>query len=202
MVKCPWCNEWEGPPQEYSDHLKYCKKYPPHYEAIKERARVRSIERGSPMPSEEKIWKVKAKEFHWGRDHWEKVMIEPIRGKLLEYKRGEYVIFEAPRRLIEDYIRRRILYDYEILEEHSSNPFTKSPEEREKLKRQVDDMLTRMIEDEVKAQKEYEQIASILRDLNYPAEAEIIEKILKDEEKHWAQVNEVRNNVRVLSYAY
>jgi hypothetical protein len=76
---------------------------------------------------EEKIWKVKAKEFHWGRDHWEKVMIEPIRGKLLEYKRGEYVIFEAPRRLIEDYIRRRILYDYEILEEHSSDQYPRSP---------------------------------------------------------------------------
>jgi hypothetical protein len=44
MVKCPWCNEWEGPPAKYSDHLKYCKKYPPNYEAMKEQAQVRPIE--------------------------------------------------------------------------------------------------------------------------------------------------------------
>jgi len=50
MVKCPWCNEWEGPPSEYSDHLQYCKKYPPHYEAMKEQARVRSIEGRSSSP--------------------------------------------------------------------------------------------------------------------------------------------------------
>lgn len=66
-------------------------------------------------------WKVKAKEQYWGREHWEKVMLEPISGKLIEYKRGEYVIFEAPKDLVEDYIRRRILLDYEILE-HSSKP--------------------------------------------------------------------------------
>ena len=40
MVKCPWCNEWEGPQSQYSDHLKYCKKYPPNIEAMKEQARV------------------------------------------------------------------------------------------------------------------------------------------------------------------
>jgi len=40
MVKCPWCNEWEGPPSQYSDHLKYCKKYPPNIEAMKERIDV------------------------------------------------------------------------------------------------------------------------------------------------------------------
>jgi len=44
MVKCPWCNEWEGPPAEYSDHLKYCKKYPPNIEAMKEQAQVHPIE--------------------------------------------------------------------------------------------------------------------------------------------------------------
>jgi len=43
MVRCPWCNEWEGPPSQYSDHLKYCKKYPPNIEAMKEQARVRPI---------------------------------------------------------------------------------------------------------------------------------------------------------------
>jgi len=41
MAKCPWCNEWEGPPEKYSDHLKYCKKYPLNIEAMKEQAQVR-----------------------------------------------------------------------------------------------------------------------------------------------------------------
>ena len=48
MVKCPWCNEWEGPPAKYSDHLKYCKKYPPHYEVIKEQARIHPMQGYGP----------------------------------------------------------------------------------------------------------------------------------------------------------
>jgi len=120
MAKCPWCNEWEGPPEKYSDHLKYCKKYPPNIEAMKEQARV--------------------------------------------------------------------------------GPITK--EERAKLKRQVEDMLTSMLEDEVKAQHDYAALASFLRQLGYPAEAETIDKIQKGEYEHWTKINEVRNNVRVLSYAY
>jgi len=47
MVVCPWCNEWEGPPEKYSDHLQYCKKYPQNIEAMKEQARVRPIETSS-----------------------------------------------------------------------------------------------------------------------------------------------------------
>ncbi len=26
-MKCPWCKEWEGPPEEYSEHLKSCPGY-------------------------------------------------------------------------------------------------------------------------------------------------------------------------------
>jgi len=58
-------------------------------------------------------------------------MLEPIGGKLLEYKRGEYVIFEARADLIDDYIRRRILLDYEILE--VKTPHSESPEKEPKL---------------------------------------------------------------------
>lgn len=68
------------------------------------------------------VWKVKAKENYWGREHWEKVMLEPIGGKLLEYERGEYVIFEARADLVNDYVERRILFDYEILEVKQPEP--------------------------------------------------------------------------------
>lgn len=40
MVKCPWCNDWEGIPAQYSDHLQYCKKYPPNIELMKQEAHV------------------------------------------------------------------------------------------------------------------------------------------------------------------
>lgn len=85
---------------------------------------------------------------------------------------------------------------------HRSNTFTKSPEERAKLKRQVDDVLQHMIEDEIQAQKEYEQIASVLRDLDYPAEAETIEKIKAQEVEHMNTLLDVKRHVRLLSYAH
>lgn len=40
-MECPWCGD-EVTTEEYSKHLEYCKKYPPNYEAIKERARIHS----------------------------------------------------------------------------------------------------------------------------------------------------------------
>lgn len=123
-MKCPWCNEWEGPPAKYSDHLKYCKKYPPNYEAMKEQARVRPIEASRP------------------------------------------------------------------------------PEEREKLKRWIDEDLSKMITDEIQAQKDYTEIESALRDLGYPTEADKIAKIQKDEAEHMNILNEVKGHVRLLSYAY
>jgi len=57
MAKCPWCKEWEGPPEKYSDHLQYCKKYPPNYEAIKERARIKHSSTTEELPPGIQEWR-------------------------------------------------------------------------------------------------------------------------------------------------
>lgn len=139
--------------------------------------------------STNKIWKVKAKEFYWGREHWEKVMLEPIGGKLLEYRRGEYVIFEAPAHLVEDYIRRRILLDYEILEEHGC-PYTlhqEGPTTR--------DYWASLIVDEEKAEVEYKRLSDMMAP-GGPIETatwvrEIVWGIAEDEKRHAQQLKDI-----------
>lgn len=67
-MQCPWCGK-EIPLGEYSDHLQYCKKYPPHYEAIKEQARIGDEKKDLEKEIQKNYVKMEAKKirkFVWG----------------------------------------------------------------------------------------------------------------------------------------
>ncbi len=79
---------------------------------------------------------------------------------------------------------------------------TAAPADTEQLKRWVDDTFTRMIQEEPKAQTEYEELASALRRLGYEAMAEAVEKIAAQEGEHWKILQELKNSARLLSYKF